>query len=74
MGEGRGAREWVHDYELREIQNRKFAMVFLGGFIICAGGLDFIVEISDEFVFAVKAYLDIPFLLGFGPAYSSVFR
>ena len=49
-------------------------MVFLGGFIICAGGLDFIVEISDEFVFAVKAYLDIPFLLGFGPAYSSVFR
>jgi hypothetical protein len=35
--------------------------------------LDFIVEISDVLVFAVMAYLDLPFLPAFVPGHSLIF-
>ena len=49
-------------------------MIFSGGFIIRAGGFDFVVDISDGLVFAIKTYLGLPFLYVFMPGYSLVFR
>ncbi len=57
-----------------EIQDGKLLMVFFGRLVVCFCGFDFVVEISDEFEFAVNAYLDVPYLSAFVPAYSSVFR
>ncbi len=49
-------------------------MVFLCGFVICFCGFDFIVEISDCFLYAVKAYLGLPLLSAFEPGNTLVFR
>ncbi len=49
-------------------------MVFLSRFIIGLGGFDFVVERADSLAFAIMAYLNIPFLCSFLPAYSFIFR
>ncbi len=48
-------------------------MVFFGGFVIRAGSLDFVVEKSNGFSLAIKAYPDLPYLSVFVPGYSFVF-
>jgi hypothetical protein len=49
-------------------------VVLFCGFVVCLCGVDFFFEISDEFVLAVIAYLDHPFLFLFLPTDSFVFR
>jgi len=36
-----------------EIQDREFAVVFLSGLVVSAGGVDFVVKIADLLSFAV---------------------
>ena len=48
-------------------------MIFLSGFVIGFCGLDFIVEKSNGFALAVKAYPDLPYLSVFVPGYAFVF-
>jgi len=57
----------------REIQNSEFLVILLSGFVIGFCGVDFVVEVADVFVYAVVAYLDIPFPLGFVPGNTFVF-
>ncbi len=49
-------------------------MVLLSRFIIRAGGFGFIVEVSDCFLYAAKAYLGLPLLSAFEPGNTFVFR
>ena len=49
-------------------------MIFAGGFVIGLGGFDFVVEQADGSAFVVIAYLDLPFLVAFGPIDAFVFR
>ena len=56
-----------------EVQDSKFFMIELCGFVIRAGGFDFIVEKSNGFALAVKAYPDLPYLSVFVPGYAFVF-
>ena len=56
-----------------EVQNSKFTVEFTSGFVIRAGGLDFIVEKTNGFALAVKAYPDLPYLSVFVPGYAFVF-
>ena len=56
-----------------EVQDCELLMVFFGGFVIRAGGLDFIVEKTNGFAFVVVAYPDVPFLCVLVPGYSLVF-
>ncbi len=48
-------------------------MVFLSCSIIGFCGVDFIVEKSNGFALAIKAYPDLPYLSVFVPGYSFVF-
>lgn len=59
---------------LREIEYGEFLMVFFGCLVICLCGLDFVVKLADVFAFVVVAYLDLPFLISFGPVNALVFR
>ncbi len=56
-----------------EVQDCKFFMIELCCSIIRFCGLDFIVEKSNGFALAVKAYPDLPYLSVFVPGYSFVF-
>ena len=49
-------------------------MMRFGGGVVGAGGIDFVFEVSYGFVFAVVAYLGLPFLFVFVPCDSLVFR
>ncbi len=58
---------------IREIQDGELRVVFFGRLIIGFCGFDFVVEVAEAFVYAVVAYLDIPFPLGFVPGNTFVF-
>ena len=49
-------------------------MIFLSGFIIRAGGFDFIIEVSDDSVCSLCPYLRLPFFIAFLPGHAEVFR
>ena len=40
-------------------------MMFSCSFVVGLCGLDFIVEVSDDFVFSVNSYLGLPFVYSF---------
>lgn len=48
-------------------------MVFFGCFVISLSGLDFVVELADGSAFVIRAYLDLPFVIAFGPVNALVF-
>jgi len=43
-------------------------------FVVCFCGFDFVVEVSDCFLYAAKAYLGLPLLSAFEPGNTLVFR
>ena len=56
---------------LREIEDSKLFVIIFCCLVIRSCGVDFVVEVADVFVYAVVAYLDIPFPLGFVPGTGS---